>query len=65
MGRTQLLIFIGVAILLLIAGSLIFGRKPAEPAPATLELWGIGDDAEVWDQIQLGKAVYNRPVHSI
>jgi len=51
MGRTQLLIFIGVAILLLIAGSLIFGRKPAEPAPATLELWGIGDDAEVWDQI--------------
>ncbi|MEK7099137.1 MAG: extracellular solute-binding protein [Patescibacteria group bacterium] len=41
----------GVLLLILIIAVAGFGRKDAEPEPATLEFWGVSDDAEVWRDV--------------
>jgi ABC-type glycerol-3-phosphate transport system substrate-binding protein len=52
-SRLQIILFIGIGVLALIVGLVIFGigRQPAEPAPVTLEFWGLDDDEEVWREI--------------
>ncbi len=53
MSRTQLFIFMGLAILVLIAGLVIFGpgRRPAAPREASLTFWGIIDDERAWQDV--------------
>ncbi len=53
MSRTQILIFSGLGIAMLVLVLVIFsvGRKPPAPQPATLEFWGIGDDESVWSEV--------------
>ncbi|OGZ97852.1 MAG: hypothetical protein A3J10_04355 [Candidatus Sungbacteria bacterium RIFCSPLOWO2_02_FULL_54_10] len=41
----------GILLLVLIIAVAGFGRKEAEPEPATLEFWGVQDDAEVWRDV--------------
>ncbi len=54
MPRSQLLVFIGIGvfvlIIVLVVGGFIFGRKSFEPKEATLEFWGL-EDEEAWRDI--------------
>lgn len=52
MSRPQLLtigIIIFAAVLLLVG--LFLGRKPSSPQPASLEIWGVEDEADPWKEI--------------
>ncbi len=50
MSRSQLFILIGLGLLALIVGLVVFGpgRKQSAPSEAALELWGVGDDDSAW-----------------